>query len=92
MGIYDDTCLGLRTDSRCENDIEGFAGVRLGPGTLYGCIAKLEKAGLVEALPSEDRRHPYRITAAGLEAVKERLVESARIAEIGLSRVAGAMS
>jgi DNA-binding PadR family transcriptional regulator len=73
-------------------DIEGFAGIRLGPGTLYGCIAKLEKAALVEALPSEDRRHPYRITAAGLEAVKERLVESARIAEIGLSRVAGALS
>jgi DNA-binding PadR family transcriptional regulator len=72
-------------------DIEGFAGLRLGPGTLYGCIAKLEKAGLVEALPSEDRRHPYRITASGLEAVKERLAESARIAEIGLRRVAGAM-
>jgi DNA-binding PadR family transcriptional regulator len=72
-------------------DIEGFAGLRLGPGTLYGCIAKLEKAGLVEALASEDRRHPYRITASGLEAVKERLAESARIAEIGLRRVAGAM-
>jgi DNA-binding PadR family transcriptional regulator len=73
-------------------DIEGFAGVKLGPGTLYGCLAKLEQAGLVEALPAEDRRHPYRITASGLEAVKERLVESARIAELGLDRVAGAMS
>ena len=66
--------------------------MKLGPGTLYGCLAKLEQAGLVEALPAEDRRHPYRITASGLEAVKERLVEFARIAELGLDRVAGAMS
>jgi DNA-binding PadR family transcriptional regulator len=73
-------------------DIEGFAGVKLGPGTLYGCLAKLEQAGLVEALPAEERRHPYRITASGLEAVKERLTESARIATVGLGRVAGAMS
>jgi len=73
-------------------DIEAFAGVKLGPGTLYGCLAKLEQAGLVEALPAEDRRHPYRITASGLQAVRERLVESARIAELGLGRVAGAMS
>ena len=72
-------------------DVESFAGIKLGPGTLYGCLAKLEQAGLVEALPSEDRRHPYRITASGLEVVKERLVESARIAEIGLRRIAGAV-
>ena len=73
-------------------DIEAFAGIKMGPGTLYGCLSKLERAGLVEALPAEDRRHPYRITVSGLEAVKERLTESARIAELGLSRVAGAMS
>ena len=48
-------------------DINGFAGVTLGPGTLYSALAKLEAAGLVEALPAEDRRRPYRITAAGRE-------------------------
>ena len=57
-------------------DIEAFAGIKMGPGTLYGCLSKLERAGLVEALPAEDRRHPYRITVSGLEAVKERLTES----------------
>jgi DNA-binding PadR family transcriptional regulator len=72
-------------------DIEDFAGVTLGPGTLYGCLSKLERAGLVEALPSEERRHPYRITSAGLVVVHERLSESARIAQIGLKRIAGAM-
>ena len=64
-------------------DIEGFAGVKLGPGTLYGCLAKLEQAGLVEALPAEDRRHPYRITASGLQAVRERLTESAASPNLG---------
>jgi DNA-binding PadR family transcriptional regulator len=73
-------------------DIEEFAGVTLGPGTLYGCLSKLEKAGLIEPLPAEDRRHPYRITSAGLAAVHERLTESARIAKVGLKRIAGAMS
>jgi DNA-binding PadR family transcriptional regulator len=73
-------------------DIEGFAGVRLGPGTLYSALAKLEQAGLVEALPAEDRRRPYRITAAGLAFLYERLTESARIAEVGLRRIAVASS
>ena len=71
-------------------DIEGFAGVRLGPGTLYGCLSKLEAAGLIEALPSEDRRLPYRITAAGLQLLREELTRSARIAEVGLGRAAWA--
>jgi DNA-binding PadR family transcriptional regulator len=71
-------------------DIEDFAGVTLGPGTLYGCLSKLERAGLVEALPADDRRHPYQITSAGLHAVEQRLHESARIAKIGLRRIAAA--
>jgi RNA polymerase sigma-70 factor (sigma-E family) len=73
-------------------DIDGFAAVKLGPGTLYSALAKLEAAGLVEALPAEDRRRPYRITAAGREFLSGRLTESARIAEIGLRRIASASS
>jgi DNA-binding PadR family transcriptional regulator len=68
------------------NDIEGFAGVRLGPGTLYGCLSKLEAAGLIEPLPAEERRHPYQLTAAGLQLLREELARSARIAEVGLAR------
>lgn len=70
-------------------DIEEFAGVSLGAGTLYGCLAKLEKAGLIEPLPDEDRRRPYRITPSGSAALRLRLMESRRIARIGLSRLAG---
>ena len=73
-------------------DIDGFAEVKLGPGTLYSALAKLEAAGLVEALPAEERRRPYRITAAGREFLSGRLTESARIAEIGLRRIASASS
>ena len=73
-------------------DIEGFAGVRLGAGALYGALAKLERAGLVEALPAEDRRRPYQITAAGREQLRVRLSEAARIAAIGLRRIAAATS
>jgi DNA-binding PadR family transcriptional regulator len=68
-------------------DIEDFAGIRLGAGTLYGALAMLEKAGLVEALPAEDRRRPYQITAAGREQLRTRLLAAARIAEVGLRRI-----
>ncbi len=70
-------------------DIKEFSGVEMGPGTLYGCVAKLERTGLVEALPAEERRQPYRITPAGMTALRERLVESAHISTVGLARLAG---
>ncbi len=71
-------------------DIEDFAGVTLGAGTLYGCLSQLEEAGLVEPLPAEGRRHPYRITPQGLATIDARLRESARVARIGLQRIATA--
>jgi DNA-binding PadR family transcriptional regulator len=73
-------------------DVREFAGVTLGPGTLYGALSKLEEAGLVEALPADDRRRPYQITAAGRELLRERLSAAARIADIGLRRIAAATS
>lgn len=74
------------------HDVADFAGVRLGPGTLYGCLAKLEGAGLVEALPAEARRHPYRITPRGVEVLERELSDFAHIARIGLGRIAAAMT
>jgi DNA-binding PadR family transcriptional regulator len=69
-------------------DIEEFAEVKMGAGTLYGALSMLEQSGLVEPLPADDRRRPYQITAAGREHLRARLTESARIAEVGLSRLA----
>jgi len=40
-------------------DIASITGTRIGPGTLYGAIARLEAEGMIEALQSDDRRRPY---------------------------------
>jgi DNA-binding PadR family transcriptional regulator len=68
-------------------DIEGFAGVRLGPGTLYGAITRLDERGLIEPLPSEDRRRPYRMTAAGEAVLADSIRQMRRIADVGDRRL-----
>lgn len=71
-------------------DIETFADVVLGPGTLYGALGRLEERGLVEALPAEDRRRPYRLTATGAEALHAYLSHVRAVANTGLRRLADA--
>ena len=68
-------------------DIEGFAGVTLGPGALYGAITRLDERGLIEPLPGDDRRRPYRITSAGSAALAGALADMRRIAHTGLIRL-----
>ncbi|HWF82454.1 MAG TPA: helix-turn-helix transcriptional regulator [Streptosporangiaceae bacterium] len=68
-------------------DIEDFAGAKLGPGTLYGALSRLEDRGWIEALPSDDRRRPYRITAAGADCLAKHLKAAQRVATTGLSRL-----
>jgi DNA-binding PadR family transcriptional regulator len=68
-------------------DVEAVAGVRLGPGTLYGALSRLEDRGLIEALPAEDRRRPYRLTAAGTRALEEALRSLDRVVKTGLRRL-----
>jgi DNA-binding PadR family transcriptional regulator len=62
-----------------QQDIEGFAGVRLGPGTLYGAIGSLERDGLIRALPGDDRRRPYELTAEGKRALSSELAAMAAV-------------
>ena len=57
-------------------DIETFSGVSSGPGSLYGAIAKLEEAGLIEPMPGEGRRKPYRITGKGAADLRAQLEQS----------------
>src|SRR5256884_9194706 len=57
-------------------DIQVFAGIRLGPGTLYGAICRLEQRGWIRAEKSEARRQPYRITAEGRDRKSTRLNSS----------------
>ena len=70
-------------------DIEAFAGVRLAPGTLYEALSRLESHGMIEAVASSDRRRPYRLTATGAAALSTYLESQRKVAEVGLSRLAG---
>ena len=69
-------------------DVEEFAGVRLAPGTLYEALSRLESQGMIEALEAEDRRRPYRLTAAGASALRAHLAAQRRVTETGLRRLA----
>ena len=69
-------------------DIAQFSGVTLGPGTLYGALARLERDGLIRALPAQERRHPYEITEDGRGILAAQLRRSVRLAELGLQRIA----
>jgi DNA-binding PadR family transcriptional regulator len=68
-------------------DIERFAHVRLGPGTLYGAITRLEEHGWIRPVPSQDRRQPYRLTAAGRRHLAEQLAALDQVVKAGLDRL-----
>ena len=68
-------------------DIEGFAGVRLGPGTLYGAISRLEERGLIEGLSKEGRTRPYRLTDEGASALELVLEDLRSIVDEGTRRL-----
>jgi DNA-binding PadR family transcriptional regulator len=68
-------------------DIKELADVELGPGTLYGALDRLERLGLIEPLPADDRRHPYRITAPGAEALRVHLDSVERVSAAGRLRL-----
>ncbi len=71
-------------------DIDRFAGVRLGPGTLYGAITRLEERGLIEPLEAEARRRPYRLTPSGKAALADSLSDLRRVVEVGTARLQAA--
>lgn len=69
-------------------DIRRFAGVRLGPGTLYGAITRLEQRGWIRAVKSaDDRRQPYTLSAEGRRHLKEQLSELNQLVKTGLKRL-----
>ena len=69
-------------------DIKARHQIDLGPGTLYGAITRLEEAGLIEALPPDERRRPYRLTSAGERALAEQLRSLHQFSATGLERLA----
>jgi DNA-binding PadR family transcriptional regulator len=73
-------------------DIEALAAVRLGPGTLYGALARLERLGLIAALAPEERRRPYRLTNAGATVLAHELNNWQHLSSAGLVRLHGLLA
>jgi DNA-binding PadR family transcriptional regulator len=68
-------------------DIAHFADVRLGPGTLYGAITRLEERGWIRPAEVEDRRKPYCITAAGRHYLEEQMSSLDQVVKTALRRL-----
>jgi DNA-binding PadR family transcriptional regulator len=71
-------------------DVEEMSGAQLGPGTLYAALARLERRGLIEALPADDRRRPYRLTGAGEATLRSQLDRLRGLVHLGLERLGDA--
>jgi DNA-binding PadR family transcriptional regulator len=95
MGHYSDPPLlvlaslasGPKHGHAMIEDIASICGTRLGPGTLYGAIARLEQQGWIAPLPAEDRRQPYRITVEGLGVLRAKLATLQQFTKAGLKRL-----
>src|SRR3982750_3640263 len=68
-------------------DIAEQAGVTLGPGTLYAALQRLEERGLIEGLPAEGRRRPYRLTASGTAELSAQATRMQQLAALSLGRL-----
>ena len=81
--------VGAKHGYSMVEDIERFSGARLGPGTLYGALARLEERGLIEAVASADRRRPYRLTALGSRTLAGEVEALDRVVQLVRLRLAG---
>jgi DNA-binding PadR family transcriptional regulator len=96
LGRYADPALivmtslssGPRHGYAVIGDVEAMGGPRLRPGTLYAVLARLERRGLVEALPPEERRRPYRLTDEGRAVLRSQLTHLQQVSRVGLARLA----
>lgn len=68
-------------------DIQGFAGVDLGPGTLYGAITRLEERGLIEPCGDDQRRRPYQLTGVGRAELATTVQQMGAVASEGAARL-----
>ena len=60
-----------------------------GPSSmLRDAVARLQHQGLIEALPADDRRRPYRLSDQGAKVLAAQLESLQQIASTGLRRLA----
>ena len=58
------------------------------PASVRRDLVRLEERGLVEALPSTDRRRPYQLTSAGRRLLREQLARMEARVATGRQRLA----
>jgi DNA-binding PadR family transcriptional regulator len=80
---------GPRHGYAIMQEAEHLSGQSLGPGTLYAALVRLERRGLIEALASDDRRRPYRLTGLGVTALHAHLDHLQSFARLALQRLEG---
>jgi DNA-binding PadR family transcriptional regulator len=68
-------------------DIRTFAGVELGPGTLYSAITRLVENGWIEPQESPGRQRPYQLTGPGFQHLRQQLGKMRLLANVGLRRL-----
>ncbi len=68
-------------------DIDKFSSIKLGPGTLYGAITRLENNGWIAPVPSEDRRQPYTLTALGRKSLESELAALDSVLKTAIKRL-----
>jgi DNA-binding PadR family transcriptional regulator len=68
-------------------DIRQFAGIRLGPGTLYGAITRLEERGWIRPVQTSDRRQPYTLTASGRKHLEDQLATLDQVVRTAMRRL-----
>ena len=71
-------------------DIEDFASTKLGPGTLYGAITRLEERHWIRPVGPTGRRQSYRLTAEGHRHLETVLNDLEQIVKTGIRRLKNA--
>jgi DNA-binding PadR family transcriptional regulator len=65
--------------------IEELTGRKLGPGSLYGALSRLEARELIQPTGEAGERHrTMRITDAGRDTLRVELEQMARVSQTGL--------
>lgn len=72
-------------------DIHAMSRVRVGPGTVYGALHRIEEGGLIEATEVAGRCR-YRLTDAGAGTLSIRLATMSRFVDIGRTRIAARLA
>jgi DNA-binding PadR family transcriptional regulator len=79
---------GTKHGYAIQQDIVRLSGRRLGPGSLYGAIARLEAAGYIVATKAEGPRRPYRLTASGSRALADAVETLQKVTKTATRRLA----